>query len=156
MGKKKNAKDGPSQQHLQAYQRMNFLHQAAVLMTTIVEHNSNDSQRQPSRSKHVWQGDPKGSLAPLGRYYNNTMKKISRKLVSRVDPSIKRSVCKRCDTTLIPGRTASVRITSRPQTATVTQCNICGCTKHLLAGKKHELFNEKNALEQLLNDDKLD
>lgn len=68
MGKKKG-NNGPSQEHLQIYQRMNFLYQASNLMTTLV-------QPESPTAKH-------GSLAPLGRYYNNTMKRISKRLLLR-------------------------------------------------------------------------
>ena len=77
MAKKKATNQGPTQQHLQAYQRMNFLHQASILMSsTIMPTNDNNK----NGSKH---SSELKSLAPLGRYYNNNMKKIARKLVLR-------------------------------------------------------------------------
>ncbi|KAI9497094.1 RNAse P Rpr2/Rpp21/SNM1 subunit domain-containing protein [Zychaea mexicana] len=136
MGKKKAANQGPTQQHLQAYQRMNFLHQASILMsttfTTLPNKNSKSTEKQHQQQ----------SLAPLGRYYNNNMKKIGRKLVLRSDPSVKRAICKRCDTALIPALTASVRTRGTP-TAVVTTCKTCGTQKRLVANPKHQLFNDK-------------
>lgn len=68
MGKKKG-NNGPNQEHLQIYQRMNFLYQASHLMTTLVPPETATAQH--------------GSLAPLGRYYNHTMKRISKRLLLR-------------------------------------------------------------------------
>ena len=99
MGKKKQKNSEPRLiQHREIYQRMNFLYQAATLMTTI----TTDTQPQtPSNSKN---------LASLGRFYVNTMKTIGTKQVLRIDPSIKRTICKRCDTILLPGVTSRIRI----------------------------------------------
>ncbi|PKC60239.1 Rpr2-domain-containing protein [Rhizophagus irregularis] len=84
MGKKKEKNSEPRLiQHREIYQRMNFLYQAATLMTTITS---------------------------LGRFYINTMKTIGTKQVLRIDPSIKRTICKRCETILLPGVTSKVRI----------------------------------------------
>ncbi|CDH55726.1 predicted protein [Lichtheimia corymbifera JMRC:FSU:9682] len=124
MGKKKG-NNGPSQEHLQIYQRMNFLYQASNLMTTLV-------QPESPTAKH-------GSLAPLGRYYNNTMKRISKRLLLRSDPSIKRTICKRCDTTLIPALTSTVRMKDH---ASIIHCKTCGTEKKLLAGPQ-VLFSQR-------------
>ncbi|KAI8150224.1 RNAse P Rpr2/Rpp21/SNM1 subunit domain-containing protein [Fennellomyces sp. T-0311] len=129
MGKKKSGNQGSARQFLQTYQRMNFLHQAAILMS---------STQIPSRDEST----ENETLAALGRYYNNNMKRIGKKLVLRSDPHVKRSICKRCDTALIPVLTANVRIRAG-QTATVTTCKTCGTQKRLLANPQHELFNDK-------------
>ncbi|KAI9249126.1 RNAse P Rpr2/Rpp21/SNM1 subunit domain-containing protein [Phascolomyces articulosus] len=130
MGKKKAANQGPNQQHLQAYQRMNFLYQASILMsTTLISSNDKESSGKPQ------------SLVPLGRYYNSNMKKIARKLVLRSDPSVKRVICKRCDTALLPVLTASVRTRGKP-TATVSTCKMCGTQKRFVANPKYQLFND--------------
>ncbi|KAG2219139.1 hypothetical protein INT45_000511 [Circinella minor] len=137
MAKKKATNQGPTQQHLQAYQRMNFLHQASILMSTTIVPTIDNNMNNNKKSSEL------KSLAPLGRYYNNNMKKIGRKLVLRSDPSVKRTICKRCDTALIPALTATVRIKGTP-TATVTTCKICGTQKRLVANPKYQLFNEKS------------
>ncbi|KAI9313114.1 RNAse P Rpr2/Rpp21/SNM1 subunit domain-containing protein [Dichotomocladium elegans] len=125
MGKKKGAAAGPSQEHLQIYQRMNYLYQAATLMSTI-------GHQQTQTKSDV-------STVPLGRYYNNTMKKIGKRLLLRADPTIKRTICKRCDTTLIPTLTATVRAHER---ASMIQCKTCGTQKKLATGKQM-LFSQQ-------------
>ncbi|KAI9004811.1 RNAse P Rpr2/Rpp21/SNM1 subunit domain-containing protein [Phycomyces nitens] len=141
MAKKKQGIQGANQQHLQAYQRMNYLNQAATLMSTIIIPIHN----QPTILKNKkWHSNKSiNTLHPLGQYYNTTMKKIGRRLVFRLDPSIKRNVCKQCDSTLVPALTSSVHVTSRPETAVITTCKVCGTTKEFLAREKHSLFSER-------------
>ncbi|KAI8391638.1 RNAse P Rpr2/Rpp21/SNM1 subunit domain-containing protein [Radiomyces spectabilis] len=137
MARKKEAKaQGPSRDHLQTYQRMNFLYQASALMAATTA----QTQQEP-RSK--WNDNRTRSLNGLGRYYNSTMRKMARRLVIRLDPHVKRSICKRCDTMLLPGKTSAVRIQHQPETTTVTTCLICNTHKRLIARPDYELFNDK-------------
>ncbi|KAI8097216.1 RNAse P Rpr2/Rpp21/SNM1 subunit domain-containing protein [Halteromyces radiatus] len=147
MGKKqmKTNIPGATQQHL----RMNFLYQAANLMTTLSDPIPLQTNQPPpldttTKSVHrrriQWQGNQ--GLHPLGRYYNTTMKKIGKRMVLRLDPHIKRSICKRCNNTLIPAMTSSVRIQSRAQ-AIMTTCNTCGQQKRLGASADYQLFNDR-------------
>jgi ribonuclease P protein subunit RPR2 len=137
MGKKKEKNSEPRLiQHREIYQRMNFLYQAATLMTTITAQPSltststtTSAAQQPSLSNQeqgLQQGQSKiiksnattnttnldntKNLASIGRFYINTMKTIGTKQVLRIDPSIKRTICKRCETILLPGVTSKVRI----------------------------------------------
>lgn len=128
---KKNRKPGPGQvQHREIYQRMNFLYQAATLMTTTITSNTNDNRKRGRHSvisdRNMSSGtdfdnndtsngkgggsDKSDGLIPLGRFYVNTMKTIGTKQVLRIDPSIKRNLCRRCDTLLLPGVTSQVRM----------------------------------------------
>ncbi|KAI8062210.1 RNAse P Rpr2/Rpp21/SNM1 subunit domain-containing protein [Gongronella butleri] len=132
---KKKAPQGPSQQHQQIYQRMNFLYQASHLLASMSDpmpSNSNDS------------ADPAGlarqhQLHPLARYYNANMKKIGRRLVIRVDPHIKRRICKRCDSPLIPALTSTVRVKAQPEPTMVTRCSSCGTQRSLRLDASHTL-----------------
>ena len=135
MGKKKEKNSGPRLiQHREIYQRMNFLYQAATLMTTITANipqspqTTSKSQSPPLHSvseqeqtllqqqqeqfkltrNHTKTNTT--NLVPLGRFYVNTMKTIGTKQVLRIDPSIKRTICKRCETILLPGVTSRIRI----------------------------------------------
>jgi hypothetical protein len=78
----------------QAYQRMNFLHQAAILMASLPteECPAADStmtqeidQASASKDKSTTiDRDREPALNPLSRYYCNTMKHIGKKLVLRL------------------------------------------------------------------------
>ncbi|KAI9308819.1 RNAse P Rpr2/Rpp21/SNM1 subunit domain-containing protein [Cunninghamella echinulata] len=146
-------KKGPSLHNLQVYQRMNFLNQAATLMSTLSQpipspinkHLQNQRVKKEENDNNKtdikWQGDL--DLHPLSRYYNSTMKKIGRRLVIRVDPQVKRSICKRCDASLIPGLTSSIRVSSRHQSTLNTRCHTCGSERKIISKRDYILFNQR-------------
>ncbi|XP_030631886.1 ribonuclease P protein subunit p21 isoform X2 [Chanos chanos] len=68
----------------EAFQRLNFLYQAAHCVLAQNPEN-----------------------VELSRFYCSTQKTIAKRLVLRQDPSVKRTVCKRCCTLLVPGVTAT-------------------------------------------------
>ncbi|KAI5962463.1 uncharacterized protein KGF55_003539 [Candida pseudojiufengensis] len=90
----------------------------------------------------------------LSRGYNRNLDLISKKTVSKISPSLKRTVCKRCHTLLIPGLTMSMRIENlsrkqNPQNDVfVTKCLQCSKLKRYPIGKDlnyipfHERVNE--------------
>ncbi|XP_038572390.1 ribonuclease P protein subunit p21 isoform X2 [Micropterus salmoides] len=69
-----------------AYQRLNYLYQAAHCVLSQTPEN-----------------------VELARFYCFTQKTIARRLVLRQDPSVKRQLCKKCCSLLIPGVTATTR-----------------------------------------------
>ncbi|KAJ3276786.1 Ribonuclease P protein subunit p21 [Terramyces sp. JEL0728] len=83
------------------YQRMNFLYQAQT------------------QYKHL-----------LPSYFNRQMKQVARKVVLRIDPSIKRTICKKCN--------ALVDFVGYEKKA-VFECKVCGTLKKF--GNK-QLFND--------------
>ncbi|CAJ0847396.1 2608_t:CDS:2 [Entrophospora sp. SA101] len=119
-------------QHRELYQRMNFLYQAATLMTTTSTSNnssivSNDNNK----------------LASVGRFYINTMKTIGKKQVIRMDPSVKRTLCKKCETLLLPSITSHVRIKSCPEPGLQITCKYCNAKKKFSTHKDLKLDLEK-------------
>ncbi|KAK2835831.1 hypothetical protein Q5P01_016315 [Channa striata] len=94
-----------------AYQRLNYLYQAAHCVLSQNPEN-----------------------AELARFYCFTQRTIARRLVLRQDPSVKRTLCKKCCSLLIPGVSATTRQRKKnSQTRfTVTRCLSCGQSKKLL------------------------
>ena len=70
---------------------------------------------------------------PLARFYIYTLVNISKRLVIRLDPSIKRTICKHCYSLLIPGITMKVRISPNREPHVVNTCLYCGKVKRYLA-----------------------
>ncbi|XP_065100749.1 ribonuclease P protein subunit p21 [Paramisgurnus dabryanus] len=103
----------------EAYQRLNFLYQAAHCVLAQNPQN-----------------------VEVARFYCFTQKTISKRLVLRQDPSVKRSICKKCCTLLIPGVTSTVRQKSGPrgQRKTVVRCLSCGLTKRFPNNPKYKLW----------------
>ncbi|XP_054753744.1 ribonuclease P protein subunit p21-like [Lytechinus pictus] len=102
------------------HQRMNYLYQAAHC--TLAQNPGNTQ---------------------LARFYIETMKNVAAKLVLRLDPHIKRTICKKCSSLLIPGVTATVRVKGRRQKHVVVTCLDCKQVKRFNTDEKHVLWAHK-------------
>lgn len=89
----------------------------------------------------VLSADP--SRPQLSRFYVHTMRSVSKRLVLRMDPSVKRMVCKSCDSLLVSGVTATHRIRARRERHLVVKCQTCGRLKRFLARPNHQLWSDK-------------
>ncbi|KAJ3340186.1 Ribonuclease P protein subunit p21 [Gonapodya sp. JEL0774] len=91
-------------------------------------------------------GDPlDNSLAGLGSFYLATMKTITERLVLRVDPSLKRTICRRCGVLLLPGASATVSVgthPSAPHPHLSTTCRRCLKVRRLVLEPAAELWAE--------------
>ncbi|XP_068174537.1 ribonuclease P protein subunit p21 [Antennarius striatus] len=94
-----------------AYQRLNYLYQAAHCVLSQNPEN-----------------------VELARFYCFTQRTIAKRLVLRQDPSVKRTLCKKCSSLLIPGVTATARQRRKKGKTrfTVVSCLSCGQSKTLL------------------------
>lgn len=83
---KNNQKLGVNPKNVQAYERLSYLHQAAILMSTIKYDTPNTDQTTTTSNstRDDWQGDPKGTLHATSRYLNNNLRQITGKLVMRM------------------------------------------------------------------------
>ena len=59
-------------------------------------------------------------------FYGKIIKLISQRLVLRLDPSVKRNLCKACGQTLVPGLSCRIRINSKPTQHVTVTCFKCG------------------------------
>ncbi|XP_074492154.1 ribonuclease P protein subunit p21 isoform X1 [Sebastes fasciatus] len=105
-----------------AYQRLNYLYQAAHCVLSQNPEN-----------------------VELARFYCFTQRTIARRLVLRQDPSVKRTICKKCCSLLIPGVTATVRQRrkNRKTRFTVVRCLSCGQSKSFLNDPDHCLWVDR-------------
>ncbi|KAK0485338.1 Rpr2-domain-containing protein [Armillaria luteobubalina] len=107
-------------------QRLNFLYQASVYLNGV-------TSQSPRRRKRVTTGD-------LSRSYVTSMKVVGRKTVVKMDPSVKRTICKRCNTILVPGSTVTIRANKSASHGHVMAytCTHCKTTRRIPAppGKK--------------------
>ncbi|KAG9316280.1 Rpr2-domain-containing protein [Chiua virens] len=113
-------------------QRLNFLYQASVLLNGLAPSRSTSHNNDPSRPSVISTKTVPGieeenspldppkarkkrrrrvvSVEELSRSYVETMKSVGQKTNVRMDPSVKRCICKRCSAPLIPGISATVRV----------------------------------------------
>ncbi|XP_071005460.1 ribonuclease P protein subunit p21-like isoform X2 [Oncorhynchus clarkii lewisi] len=103
----------------EAFQRLNFLYQAAHCVLSQTSEN-----------------------VELARFYCFTQKTIAKRLVLRQDPSVKRTLCKKCCSLLVPGVTATARQrrTKHRNRMTVLRCLRCGQCKRFLNNLEHRLW----------------
>jgi len=85
-------------------------------------------------------------LLPLSRYYNTTLNVVAQKTVSRMDPNIKRSICKCCKTPLIPGLTSDIKVDD-DETKFEILCKSCQTSRIFKSDDPNYcLFTEKAAI----------
>ncbi|KAG1777481.1 Rpr2-domain-containing protein [Suillus placidus] len=121
-------------------QRLNFLYQASVLLNGMTAGPSsqvpfstceiNDTQNPPKkRKKRVV------STADLSRSYVDTMKVVGQKTNVKIDPTVKRVICKGCHIVLIPGVSSTVRVKNSNSHGhlVVHTCNSCRTSRRIPA-----------------------
>ncbi|KAG7698250.1 hypothetical protein KL930_001911 [Ogataea haglerorum] len=108
------------------YQRLGFLYQAAARL------------------------DPDSALS---RMYLRNMDVVAKKTVLKLDPSVKRTLCKKCHRLQVPGRTASIRIENTsnaqsPENDVLAVSCVCGALKRYPIGRdrNYVLFSEQNEI----------
>lgn len=106
----------------EAYQRLNYLYQAAHCVLSQNPEN-----------------------VELARFYCFTQKTIAKRLVLRQDPSVKRTLCKKCCSLLVPGITCTTRQrrNRRRIRRTVIKCLSCGETKSFLNDPNYCLWVDR-------------
>ncbi|KIY53471.1 Rpr2-domain-containing protein [Fistulina hepatica ATCC 64428] len=121
-------------------QRMNFLYQSSVYLASICSPFSEPQtvvcQSGASKKLHT-SLRCNVSTHSLSREYVRCLKNVGKKSVTRMDPNVKRTICKTpgCDTVLIPGLTVQVRVkSSRSNKQDVSWfCNNCRTQRRIPA-----------------------
>jgi ribonuclease P protein subunit RPR2 len=138
---------GIPSKHLHA--RTTFLYQAATYLTLQTTHidtatattsiSSKDDATTPHHSQHV------SSHSPIALQLGSDLQQVTRKAQLRLAVDLKRTMCKRCNTILLPGRTATqtVENTSRDGSkpwadVLVLACKTCDGRKRFPIGAKRQ------------------
>ncbi|XP_043474214.1 ribonuclease P protein subunit p21 isoform X2 [Leptopilina heterotoma] len=77
---------------------------------------------------------------PLASHLSSLMVGCAKKAVLRMEPAVKRTICKHCQSPLIPGKTARVRLVSKPAKAIKWTCLACGENRKIPTKKGHKLW----------------
>jgi ribonuclease P protein subunit RPR2 len=167
---KAKEKSGKGVQNKHLYARASYMHQAAAYLSAHVKPAESDSAEgamaearlsesallSPPRSatnlprSTTTVASPtltRATFAPnSGRHLLTQMRGVSRKTQTRISQDIKRSVCKRCDTLLVPGRTSSAQVENESKGGRkkcadvyVVRCLLCGCAKRFPVGIEKQL-----------------
>ncbi|KAI6157509.1 Rpr2-domain-containing protein [Pisolithus tinctorius] len=131
--------DVPNPNHISnkdIIQRLNFLYQASTLLGTISHPSpphtsvtcSPDARHEPKRNRVV-------TTSELSRSYIDTMKIVGQKTNTKIDPSVKRSLCKSCSSVLVPGISATVRVKNSASHGHLVSyvCHVCQSERRIPA-----------------------
>ncbi|KAF8971206.1 RNAse P Rpr2/Rpp21/SNM1 subunit domain-containing protein [Flammula alnicola] len=72
------------------------------------------SLKESGRRKNKRKFGTRKTTGDLARSYVQCMRVVGQKTTVKIDPSLKRSLCSNCSTTLVPGSSASVRVKNSP------------------------------------------
>ncbi|EPQ57096.1 Rpr2-domain-containing protein [Gloeophyllum trabeum ATCC 11539] len=126
-------------------QRLNFLYQAGVYLSTLpgepssrATPSSGRPQKRSKRKRNVKHDDIRKSRVSsfdLARTYIDTMKSVGQRTVVKMDPSVKRTLCKSCNSVLIPGTSATVRVKSSSSHGHIVTytCSTCHTSRRIPA-----------------------
>ncbi|OAX44111.1 Rpr2-domain-containing protein [Rhizopogon vinicolor AM-OR11-026] len=141
MGKKNNDIPNPnSVANRDIIQRLNFLYQASVLLNGMTAGASSQVPCSPCEADDAHNRPKKRrrkvvSTADLSRSYVDTMKVVGQKTNVKIDPTVKRVICKGCNIILIPGASSTVRVKSSTSHGhlIVYTCNSCRTSRRIPA-----------------------
>ncbi|KAF8637430.1 hypothetical protein AX17_002816 [Amanita inopinata Kibby_2008] len=146
-------------------QRLNFLYQASVYLTGLSRSRERASSPPscPSISEEVG-GEAEGrgvrkkvtkvkkaktvkTAHDLARAYTLTMTSVGKKATVKMDPAIKRTICKSCKTIMVPGLTTSIRVkrSTSHRHRMVYTCTTCQTSRCFPAPPQRASASQGNA-----------
>ena len=143
MGKKDDKKGGNSSKQIanrDNFARLSYLYQLSNHFTT--------SSSPTSNSQHL--------QTILARGYDRNLDLLSKRTLTKLSPSVKRTICKKCHVMLIPGMTMSIRIENNSKShdpkndVLAYRCLTCGECQRFPIGMDREYvpFFERGYVEE--------
>lgn len=147
MAKIKTSKGGAGVPNRALYSRVSYLYQAAAYLATREQLRPTNQCTEPVELQDastssigevstIVARDPKSLLQKSPRRLLSDLRSVSLKAQIRLSPSMKHSICKRCDTMLIDGSTCIKVVENKskegrkPWADVLVQiCQNCGCEK---------------------------
>lgn len=137
---------GIPSKHLHA--RTTFLYQAATYLTLQTSKAANGSRTvEHLDSSHSLSPQARSSLAVR---LCSDLQQVSRKAQLRLSVELKRTMCKRCNTVLLPGRTATQIVENMSKggmkpwaDVLVLECTTCGSEKRFPIGAERQAKKAK-------------
>lgn len=143
MGKSKDKKEGSAIPQKQLHSRLSYLYQAAEYLETITDKDTAAARgfsKNPKSPDAVLNSESKQSL-----YLLSQLRSVSRKSQLRLSQELKRSLCRKCSTRLIPGHTSSDEIENlssggkKPWADVLcVTCLVCGVRKRYPVGARRQ------------------
>ncbi|KAL6705535.1 hypothetical protein ACN47E_006652 [Coniothyrium glycines] len=140
---------GVPNRHLHA--RTSFLYQAATYLTLQTASSTIAIGASGAEEARRGQNAPhRPPVCPLSLHLGSDLQQVSRKGQLRLSIALKRSLCKSCNTVLIPGKTSTQTIENQSKDCKkpwadvlLVTCNFCGSTKRFPVGAARQLARAK-------------
>ena len=146
MAKAKAAKGASSVPNKALHSRVSYLYQAAAYLATRQLHSTiaaGHSEPQAGQSTMNAQAD--SPFQPAARHLISDLRSVSLKVMMRISPTMKHSICKNCDTILIDGSTCTNQVENNSKggkkrwaDVLVLKCNTCGSEKRFPIGAERQ------------------
>jgi len=95
-----------------------------------------NKERKQNSMKNASHLEAVSNNKTLSDFYNYTLVKIAAKNVIRLDPEVKHSICKYCNSLLVPGNSTTIRVKSNRETHVVLKCTNCESLRRFQTKKK--------------------
>lgn len=146
--------------HKHLHSRISYLYQAAnyfarVSESTLVVQNAGDhTEGKKDQSVQQEAAKPFVEASALSRHLNSHLRAVSMKSQIRLTPGFKNTICKRCNTLLIPESTSTSRLENKSRRGNkpwadvlVVACKACGHMKRYPVGAKRQRSKTERANE---------
>ncbi|KAH8597941.1 RNAse P Rpr2/Rpp21/SNM1 subunit domain-containing protein, partial [Bisporella sp. PMI_857] len=143
------------------HSRASYLHQAARYLASQsgqnegcgkkAAGNTNVEYREPSPTPNILGVDPALSFQPNARLLVSNLRNVCGKVLIRMSPDMKQSICKNCDSILIDGRSCSIEIENKSNggmkpwaDVLVRTCVSCGYAKRIPLGERQKRRTQRS------------
>ena len=99
---------------------------------------------QFSLCKHIQNGQQSMTENAVSNYYTHLSLNMAKKSLLKIEPQVKRNVCKGCEGLLLPGVTARVRILKKPAGVIEWRCIRCQTCKKFPSSRHYEAWFENS------------
>jgi ribonuclease P protein subunit RPR2 len=159
MAKSKASKGAGGITNKALHSRVSFLYQAAAYLGTQTLENSNNAACTDTHEDDI--RSPSQTLSQtLSRRCISDLRSVTLKTQIRLSPSIKNSICKRCDVLLLDGSTCASEIENKSKggrkpwaDVLVRRCKSCGYERRFPYGAKRQA---RRPFRQLKRDEERD
>jgi ribonuclease P protein subunit RPR2 len=146
MAKAKTSKGASSVPNKAVHSRVSYLFQAAAYLATKQQHSTTAAGgSQPPVGQYTVKPPTNSPLQPASRHLISDLRSVSLKVMIRISPTMKHSICKNCDTMLIDRFTCTKHVENRSKggkkpwaDVLVLTCNTCGSEKRFPTGAERQ------------------
>ena len=130
------------------HSRVSYLYQAAAYLATQKPQSETKTDRESGEAITTILGSDNDSAKAhqaAARHLVKDLRAVSQKVLLRMSPTMKRSICKSCHTMLVEGSTCTSEVENRSRggrkpwaDVLVLKCNVCGSARRFPVGAERQ------------------